>query len=420
MNPGQRPLIFYGYWLIAAAFVAQFVAAGVQNYVIGPFLTPMIEELGFTRAEYTLPRSLGQFVAAAVGFAIGAWVDRLGARVFMIIGLVLTVIALLLTSWVTTLWQWVLLNGLVLSVGAALIGNLVVNVTLSKWFVSLRGRAIAIAAMGVSLAGVVLTPAVTVSIDLFGWRETWRLLAIMTVVLIVPATCLMRSTPERHGLLPDGVQDVAEDSAIQADFDRSMTRAEALRTATFYWLVIAFGFFVITISVMLLQTIPMLTDAGYSRTLAAAMIAVTSVPALISKPIWGWLIDELKPAPLASASSALTALSLFVIVWSTGAASLPGLYTGFFLLGVGWGGMIPLQEVIWGAYFGRRYIGAVRSAAMPFSLVFGAGAPLATSYYFDIIGDYNGAILAVAGANLISTFMLLAIPRTSPPAQAPT
>ena len=414
MEPGRRPLIFYGYWLVAAAFIAQFVSAGMQNYVIGPFLTPMIDELHFTRAEYTLPRSIGQFVAAAAGFVIGTWVDRLGARVFMIAGLSLLVTALLLSSYVTNLWQWVVLNGLVLSVGAALVGNLVVNVTLSKWFVILRGRAIAIAAMGVSLAGVVLTPAVTASIDLVGWRETWRLLAGLSVLLIVPAAMLMRSSPERHGLHPDGATEVMANSAIQADYDRSMTRREALRTTTFYWLVSAFGLFVITIQVMLLQTIPMLTDAGYGRTTAAAMIAITSVPALLSKPVWGWLIDELKPAPLASLSSALTALSLFVIVWGTGALNLPALYAGFFLLGIGWGGMIPLQEVIWGAYFGRRYIGAVRSAAMPFALVFGAGAPLATSYYFDIFGNYDGAILAVAAANLVSAVMLLAIPRPSP------
>ena len=371
----------------------------------------MIDKLGFTRAEYTLPRSIGQFVAAAAGFLTGTWVDRLGARAFMIAGLIFTVAALLLTSWVTNLWQWVVLNGLILSIGAALVGNLVVNVTLSKWFVSLRGRAIAIAAMGVSLAGVILTPAVTVSIDLVGWRETWRLLALLTVVLIGPAAFLMRSSPERHGLHPDGAREVATDSAIQADYERSMTRGEALRTPTFYWLVTAFGLFVITIQVMLLQTIPMLTDAGYARTTAAAMMAVTNVPALLSKPVWGWLIDELKPAPLASLSSALTALSLFIIVWGTGAHHLPGLYAGFFLLGIGWGGMIPLQEVIWGAYFGRRYIGAVRGAALPFSLIFGAGAPLAKSYYFDVIGNYDGAIQTVAAAKLVAAMMLLAIPR---------
>ncbi|MCH8257300.1 MAG: hypothetical protein IIA75_05280 [Proteobacteria bacterium] len=68
------------------------------------------------------------------------------------------------------LWQWIILNGLVLTVGAALIGNLVVNVTLAKWFVDFRGRAIAFAAMGVSFAGVILTPVVTFVIDSEGWR----------------------------------------------------------------------------------------------------------------------------------------------------------------------------------------------------------------------------------------------------------
>ena len=45
--------IYYGYWLIVAAFMAQFVAAGVQNYIIGPFMIPMTESLGWTRTEFT-------------------------------------------------------------------------------------------------------------------------------------------------------------------------------------------------------------------------------------------------------------------------------------------------------------------------------------------------------------------------------
>jgi sugar phosphate permease len=39
-----------------------------------------------------------------------------------------------------------------------MLGNLVVNVTLSKWFVERRGIVISVAAMGVSFGGVVLTP----------------------------------------------------------------------------------------------------------------------------------------------------------------------------------------------------------------------------------------------------------------------
>lgn len=406
--------IYYGYWLIAAAFVAQFVAMGMQNYIIGPFMIPMTEELGWTRAEFTIPRTLGQVVMAVTGFVIGARVDRYGARIFMLIGTGVLATALFLLSLTTTLWQWILLNGLVLTAGSALIGNLVVNVTLAKWFVDFRGRAVAWAAMGVSFAGVLLTPLATFIIDAEGWREAWRYLSLATVLLIVPVALLMRRAPEDYGWLPDGrseqdIQNGLGDRAL-ADFNNSMTRAEAIRTVSFYLLVIAFGMFVITIQVMLLQTVPFMTDAGYDRSTAAIMITVASVPALLSKPVWGWLIDGLEPRPLAAASAALTGCSLVVIVLSSQAESLYGIYAGYALMGFGWGGMIPLQEVIWARFFGRRYLGAVRSAALPLSLLFTAGAPIATSYYFDVIGNYNGAILAVGASNILSAVLILLIP----------
>ena len=417
MKPDNQ--IYYGYWLIAAAFVAQFVSVGVQNYVIGPFMIPMTEELGWTRAEYTIPRTLGQVMMAFTGFVVGGYVDRHGAKRFMLAGVFILAIALYLLGLIEYLWQWIILNGLVLTVGAALIGNLVVNVTLAKWFVDFRGRAIAFAAMGVSFAGVILTPAVTFIIDSEGWRVAWQLLAFGALICVIPVSLCMRRAPEDYGLLPDGMteEDVQAGKATKAmqDFTNSMTRREALHTTSFYLLVLAFGLFGITIAVMLLQTVPFMTDAGYSRTTAAMMITVASIPALLSKPIWGWLIDDLQPIPLAATSAALTAASLFIIVFTVQAGATFWVFAGFAILGLGWGGMIPLQEVIWASFFGRRYLGSVRSAALPFSLLLTAGVPLATSYYYDVVGNYDGAIITVAIANLISAAIILAIPRPRKP-----
>jgi MFS family permease len=382
-------------------------------------MIPMTTELGWTRAEFTLPRTIGQVVMAFTGFFIGSLVDRKGARGFMLGGVVILSVALFLLSKVNALWQWILLNGVVLTIGASLIGNLVVNVTLAKWFVDFRGRAIAFAAMGVSFAGVLLTPLATWAIDLYGWRTGWQLLSIGAFIFVVPTALAMRRSPEDYNLNLDGKSDhqVSQGFAQKAedDFNNSMTRAQALRSLTFYWLVIAFGMFGITIQVMLIQTVPFMTDAGYDRTTAALMITIASVPALVSKPIWGWLIDGLQPKPLASISAAITGGSLFVIVYGAHVASLPILITGFAVLGFGWGGMIPLQEVIWASYFGRRYLGGVRSAAMPFSIMLTAGAPLATSYYYDVFGDYNGAILIVAVANMLSAVLILFLKKPNQP-----
>ena len=130
----------------------------------------------------------------------------------MLIGVGILFASLVSISFITELWQWILLDGIVLSTGAALIGNLVVNVTLSKWFVEKRGMAVGWASMGVSLAGVALTPAITVVIDHWGWRAGWRALAMGALLLVVPSalacffaaafflTRLMKSSRERDRL----------------------------------------------------------------------------------------------------------------------------------------------------------------------------------------------------------------------------
>lgn len=409
--------IYYGNWLVLAGFVAQFVSVGSMNYAIGAFMLPMTSELGWSRAEFILPRSLGQFVMAFTGFYIGGLVDRRGARPFMLFGLCILSTALFALSYVHAWWQWVILNGVVLTVGASLIGSLVVNVTLSKWFVENRGKAIAWSSMGVSFAGIGVTPAVTQCIDNFGWRLSWQAMAAVTLALTIPAALMMRRAPEDHGLHPDGKSQEQMASGAgaraQADYDTSLTRQQALRMPTFYMMVGAFSMFQVLIPVVLFQTIPFMTDAGYSRSTAALMITITSVPALLSKPLWGWLLDRMNPKPLAAFSVALSGVSLILVVLSVQARSETWEYIAFLLLGFGWGGTIPMQEVIWGQYFGRRYLGAVRSAALPFALILGAGGPLAVAHYHDLVGNYDGAFIFVACMSIVAGMLILALPKST-------
>jgi MFS transporter, OFA family, oxalate/formate antiporter len=255
--PSNR--IYYGYWIVVAGFVTQFVAVGMSNYIVGSFLIPMTQEFGWTRAEFSLSRSIGQVVLACTGFVIGSAIDRYGGRRFIIVGAFILSAATYSLGNITTLSQWLLLNGLMLTAGAALIGNLVVNVTLGKWFVERRGRAVALAGMGISLSGIILPMLSTWMVDENGWRASWKLLGIAAGLLTLPMAFIMRRSPEDHGLHPDGKseEEMAQGhgAAAQADFENSMTRAQAMRTSSFYFLVLAFGLFQISITVMLIQTI---------------------------------------------------------------------------------------------------------------------------------------------------------------------
>lgn len=406
--------IYYGYYIVGAAFIAQFVAIGMYSYVLGSFMAPMIDELGWTHSDFTLTRTIGQCVMALVGVFVGVRVDRYGGRPIMLLGGVVLSVSLCLHSWVQNLWQWWFLNGVMVTAGCAMLGNLVVNVTLSKWFVEQRGLAIAIAAMGISFGGLVLTPLATWLIDTIGWRESWLWLGAGTAVTVLPVALLVRRSPEDYGLHPDGhsPEQIAQGQGqrAQEELARSFTRAQALRTFSFYALVTAFGFFSINIVVMLLQTVPYLTDNGFTRIEAAYAIVVASAPAMLSKPLWGYLIDRSPTQPLAALSASLTGVALMCIVYSTTSGELFWVYAAFFLLGVGWGGMIPMQEVIWASFFGRRFIGSIRGAAMPFTFALGAMAPWLSALYRDGYGDYGVPFLVVACLNICSGVLIFFAP----------
>ena len=406
--------IYYGYYLVGAAFVAQFISTGMYSYVLGSFMAPMIAELGWSRADFTFTRTVGQMVMALVGIYIGSRVDAYGGRPIMLFGSLLLGLTLALTSQVESLGAWLLLNGVLVTIGCAMLGNLVVNVTLSKWFVERRGIVISIAAMGVSFGGVVLTPFATWMIDVVGWREAWFWLGIGATLFTLPLALIMRRAPEDHGLYPDGysAEQIEQGMGERARLElaASFTRAQAVRTFSFYALVIAFGFFSINIFVLLIHTVPFLSDSGLSRNEAAFAMLVASVPAMVSKPVWGYWIDRTPAKPLAAISAAVTGIALFLIVYATESPGLFWVYVSYAVLGLGWGGMIPLQEVIWASFFGRKFLGSIRGAAMPFALALSALAPWLVAIYRDTMGTYDGALLAVATLNVVSGVLIFLAP----------
>ena len=410
-TPTRRRRIYYGYWIVGAAIVAWFVSVGTQAPVSGVFLKPMTEELGWTRSEFIGAMTVGQFLMAFTGFFIGVYVDRYGARALMVAGVTLAAMSMFMISQVTELWQWLLLRGVLSSVGAALMGNLVVNVTLAKWFVEKRGMAISFASMGVPLGIGIAPPLLTAFVDEFGWRAGWRVLAIAAWLLLYPVAMIMRRQPEDYGLHPDGKSDeevrAGGGAAAAADYANSFTRSEALRTPALYLTVLAFGLSSVALGSVLMQAIPFLTDEGFDRSSAALMMTAYAVTSWAGKPAWGFLLDRTTPRYLASFAFASQAVAVIVIMLGATAGSLPLVAGGFLLFGVGGGGAVPLQEVIWASYFGRRYLGAVRGVGLPLSLTISASAPIGASYYFDTVGNYHGAFFAVAALTGLAAFIIM-------------
>ena len=428
----ERRGIFWGWWIVIGAIVGQFVAMGAGGSIAGVFLRPMTAELDWTAAQYTVGTSAAFAIGGLAGFVVGPMVDRYGARPLMLAGACVYAISFLAMSRIDALWQFILLSILAGGVGFSLVGNLVVNVTLSKWFVVRRGWAIALGSSGVSLAGLVMPVTMTSVVDSMGWRTGFVVLAVIIFAIIMPVALVMRRRPEDHGLLPDGTPHmqlsgvqparvqpghVQSDRAFEAqrrDAANSYTRGEALRTPAIWLLILAYGLHTMAIMSVLVHAIPFMTDTGFTRTEAALAIALNGAANLSSKVIWGYFLQRVHVRYLCAASLSTCATGVILMLLSAHTGSLPLMFFAFFCWGFGFGGTIPLSEFIWAKYFGRVHIGAIRGVSVPFTIAFQATGPVLGGLYFDATGGYGGAFAAFVAAHLVGAFAVLASREPSP------
>ena len=122
---------------------------------------------------------------------------------------------LLLSSLVQSFWQFVLVRCSLVIAGEALLGSLVINVTIAQWFVRKRGRAMGIANLGTGLAKLSI-PLIAASLFvLIGWRGTWAVFGIVAPLLVIaPAFIFMRRRPEDMGSAPMAIRRIKQPKII--------------------------------------------------------------------------------------------------------------------------------------------------------------------------------------------------------------
>jgi MFS family permease len=123
-------------------------------------------------------------------------------------------------------------------------------------------------------------------------------------------------------------------------------------------LIVSFGLASMGYGAMFIHLIPYLTDSGYSSGQAAGAFSMIGVAGLISKPIWGLIVERVPTRFAAASEFAILGVGVILIVL---APTLALMYVAIFVLGLGIGGVVAVQEVIWADYYGRVTLGAVRS-----------------------------------------------------------
>lgn len=412
----SRPRFFYGWYIVGVGFLANVASSFALASTLSIFLKPLTADLGISRGVFSLLRSGEGIIAACLAPFIGTLVDRYGGRWLMAGGTAIAGVGFLLISQIDGFTQFAAIRLTLVTLGDCMMGYMVVNVIIAQWFVRQRGRALAFSSMGVGFAKVCMPILAAWLLVILGWRQTWFVFGLTTMVLLVlPALLVIRRSPEDMGLRPDGASESVittssvvsrntENLASRPDSDAAWTRADVVRSSAFWLLVITFGISSVGVTGLNLHVYSYVTDLGHSAVVAASVMGVIASMQLASPLAWGFLAERIDVRYAAMLRFVIQAVGLGLAI-ATG--NLICLYAGFFLYGIGLGGNMVLPDILWANYYGRRSLGRIRGMGLFISHMLAAAGPPFFGFLFDITGGY-GLSFAIFGAILIlSAFLSL-------------
>ncbi len=416
----QRPRIFYGWTIVAVGFLSHVVCAFHMSSTLSVFLKPLTEDLHVSRGLFSLLRSGEIVIGAAMAPFVGPLVDRYGGRWLMGGGALVAGAGFLLLGRVNEFWQFLLIRWGLVTLGGVFMCQVVVTVTIARWFLRKRGRALAIASLGQGLSKVAI-PLITAFLFVWiGWRQTWAVFGIITLVLVVlPAIIFLRRSPEDLGMKPDGIDEAADDAALRAQrggapaslhlnsTDEAVwSRREVLRTKAFWLICLTYGIVNVGIAGLNLHIFAYVSDVGYPAMISATVMSIIATTQLGSTLLWGLLSERMNINKVTMIMFLVQGIGLMIAI-ST--AELAPIYVGFFIYGAGLGGSQVLQELIWAHYYGRVSLGTVRGLGIFISHTIGAaGAPF-FGFLHDVTGSYMSSFVMFVIAVVISAFSILLV-----------
>ena len=394
--------VFAGWWVVAGAFLCMMTGYAVA-YSFAAFFGALEAEFGARRGETSLVFSISAFLYFQLGFPAGLIADRTGPRPMVVGGLLLVAMGLAAASQATTLWQVYLGYGLGVGVGVGL--SYVPSIAaVQRWFVRRRGTASGIAVAGIGVGTLLGAPLAHELIGALGWRQTYLVLAALTVIGAVASGFMVRPGPERYGLGPDGD---APTPGTAFSIPSGLTLGEALRSTPFWAiyigaLLLSFGLFV-----PFVHLAPYASDLGLGEGFGVLLIFLLGVGSTFGRflfaSITNWLGRRVSFGMMYIGAGAM------LVMWSM-STSAPALVVFALVFGAFYGGFVAIAPSLAADYFGGRALGSIIGALYS-GVGFGAllGSPVA-GYAYDFFGSYTGAILAGAALCLVSFAITMATP----------
>ncbi len=391
---------YYGWVILFAGTVGYIMSSPGQTYSVSIFIEHFIEDLGITRSTVSTLYMMGTLTAGLTMPFIGRQIDKRGPRV--VVGVVTVLFAL------ACVYMGFVQNVVMLGIGFLLIRmlgqgsmSIVSGNVLNQWWVRRRGVVLSIAGVMSSLLGSGSFPTLlTVLIERFGWRNTYRLLGLAVLAIMLPVgQLLFKRRPEDYGLLPDGAKASSAEGMAEGQkagaagyVEENWTSHQAVRTAAFWIIGLGSGSISMLNTGLQFHMVSIFADAGLSAETAAGAFMSVALMGAVVRIASGVLVDRI-PARYLLFAALLGQTTSLLLAPRLSAASA-GMYG--LVLGITGSLQMTVSAVIWAKYFGRKHLGSITGAAALLNVGGSALGPMPMGIARDMFGSYTLGLTVLA------------------------
>ncbi len=314
------------------------------------------------------------------------------------------------TMMMTQFWQFFLVWGVIVGLGAGGVGSVLTATVGNRWFVAKRGLALGILGSASSTGQIIFLPLFMAMITYAGWRLGSMALIVVALILLPLIFLFMRDDPSEVGLEPYGAGDPKAMAQGGAASLRGMSAKNATITAKevithpTFWL-LAGSFFVCggTANGLIgTHLIPHEIEIGIPQIAAASLLGIMGGLNMVGTIFSGWMIDKVQPQRWLALVYALRGCSLLILPF---VHDFTGLVFFAIVYGLDWFATVPPSMAITADTFGRQNVGKVYGWIF-MSHQIGAAIMASTAGAIRTwMGDYqfaflSGGVIAMIAAGL--------------------
>jgi len=390
---------FYGWTNVVLLFVIYMAAFGMVYYGFSVIFPMMIKTLEWNRGTASIAHTINAILMGLAAPAVAISIQKLGPKKTLMFGFVVLLVGMLLMGTVMSkMWQWVVLWGIVVSIGFAFGGALALQTILLFWFNIKRATAMGIVMTGAAIGGFVAQPFYSWLMNVtHTWRSGWLCASVFVLLGLICSLFVINKPQDvgQHmdGLSPEDIERATREGRPKSKIHKTSqvwTIKETLRSRTLWIYIVVVTGHLMALTFIATHGILNFLDRGFSPTQAPMIFSMVLLgSAIIRFPI-GMLGDKIEPRHIINASFGIMMVMLFFI-WKN--QSLAMIMVAGFLFGACYGTQLIMFPTLMGNYYGPEVFAGVVGALSPAFVIFGAVVPVGGGYIFEAAGSYDPAYL---------------------------